>query len=331
MKRANDNDDSRRLNNSDSTGYAPGADDNASAVAVALEMIRILAPVVANSPSAATIVIAAVAGEEQSLYGSTFLAQTLKNGSVNVQADFNNDIVGSRSNTPFSPLNQHTIRILPGGTDYPQFLDPTLVAELNTDGYQDDTLSRHLGRYIQEVNASAAHVTDMQVSLIYKHDRHDRAGDHVAFLRADFPAIRFTEPQENFYHQHQDPRIHDGVRYGDVIDFVDFDYTARAGRVNLLTVWSAANAPATPANFTYDTFIGFLAQNRTTLPDWLENIITLSWDKDAKSKDSLLDHFEIVWRPFASQQWTHVVALTPMKWKGARSGCRSTRIMQCSD
>ncbi|KAF2093295.1 Zn-dependent exopeptidase [Rhizodiscina lignyota] len=301
--------DSRRINISDFTNYAPGADDNASAVAIALELVRILAPVVAKTPPAASIIIAAVAGEEQDLYGSNFLAQTLKNASVNVQGNFNNDIVGSGSNAPFSPLNQHTIRIFSGGTEFLPLLDPDLVDELLSTGYQDDTPSRHLGRFIQEVNAGAAHVTDMQVSLIYKADRNGRGGDHMSFLSAGFPGIRFTEPQEDFFHQHQDPRVQDGIQYGDEIEFVDFDYTARSGRVNLLSIWSAANAPGTPTNFTYDTDIGFLATNESTPADWLENISTLYWDKDAKSKDPLLDHFEIVWRPLASQQWTHMMPL----------------------
>lgn len=299
--------DSRRLNNSDYTRYAPGADDNASAVAIALEMIRILAPAVAKHQPAATIIIAAVAGEEQGLYGSTFLANTLANSSVNVQANFNNDIVGSGSNAPYDPVNKHTIRLFTGGTSYLPTLPANILAEFEAEGYQDDTPSRHLARFIQEVNAGAAHTTDMQVAITYKPDRYGRGGDHMSFLRAGFPAVRFTEPQEDFYHQHQDPRVQNNITYGDEIEFVDFEYNARAGGVNLLSIWSAANAPGTPSNFTYDSLVGFLAQNRTTPDDWVENIITLYWDDAAKVEDPLRDHFEIVWRSMASQQWTHVL------------------------
>lgn len=223
----------------------------------------------------------------------------MKNASVNVEGNFNNDIVGNGGNAPFDPMNEHTIRIFSGGTDSLQ-LPAEVVQEFITTGYQDDTPSRHLGRFIQEVNAGAAHVTDMQVALIYKQDRFFRGGDHTSFLNAGFPGVRFTEPEEDFYHQHQDPRVQDGVVYGDEIDFVDFDYTARVGKVNLLSILSIANAPSTPSNFTYDTAIGFLADSDSTPASFLENISKLYWN--TKPSDPLLDHYEIVWRPLASQQ-----------------------------
>jgi len=296
--------DSRRINITDYVNDAPGADDNASAVAIALEMIRLLAPIVARNPPSASIIIAAVAGEEQDLYGSNFLAQTLKNASVNVQGNFNDDIVGSGSNAPFDPLNQYTIRVFGAGTDYLTLADD-IVTEIIDTGYQDDTPSRHLGRYVQEVNAGAANITDMEVALIYKPDRFFRGGDHESFLDAGFPAVRFTEPQEDFYHQHQDPRVQDNITYGDNIEFVDFEYTARVGKVNLLSLWSIANAPATPSNFTYDTNIGFLATSESTPASWLENISVLYWNTEPA--DPLLDYYEVVWRPMASQQWTHML------------------------
>lgn len=223
----------------------------------------------------------------------------VKNASVNVQANFNDDIVGSGSNAPFDALNQRTIRVFGAGTDY-LTLPTEIITEIIDTGYQDDTPSRHLGRYVQEVNAGASSVTEMEVALIYKPDRFFRGGDHESFLDAGFPAIRFTEPQEDFYHQHQDPRVQDGVTYGDEIEYVDFEYTARVGKVNLLTLWSIANAPATPSNFTYDTNIGFLAASTSTPPSYLENVIKLYWD--TMPEDPLLAYYEIVWRPMASQQ-----------------------------
>ena len=224
----------------------------------------------------------------------------MKNASVNVQGNFNDDIVGSGSNAPFDPLNKHTIRIFGAGTDYLTALSAPVVAEFTATGYQDDTPSRHLGRFVQEVNAGAAHATEMEVALIYKPDRFFRGGDHESFLKAGFPAIRFTEPQEDFYHQHQDPREQDGVVYGDEIDFVDFDFTARVGRVNMLSLWSIANAPATPSNFTYDTNIGFLAASESTPASYLENVIKLYWNTEPA--DPMLAYYEIVWRPLSSQQ-----------------------------
>ena len=223
----------------------------------------------------------------------------MKNTSVNVQGNFNDDIVGSGSNAPFDPLNQHTIRVFGAGTDYLTLSDD-VIQEIIATGYQDDTPSRHLGRFIQEVNAGAAQTTGMEVALIYKPDRFFRGGDHESFLKAGFPGVRFTEPQEDFFHQHQDPRTQDGVVYGDEIAYVDFDYTARVGKVNLLSLWSIANAPATPSNFTYDTNIGFLAANLQTPANYLDNVIKLYWKTEPV--DPLLDHYEIVWRAMASQQ-----------------------------
>jgi hypothetical protein len=242
----------------------------------------------------------------------------VKNASVNVQGNFNDDIVGSGSNAPFDPQNQHTIRIFGAGTDY-LTLPAEIITEIITTGYQDDTPSRHLGRYVQEVNAGAANTTDMDVALIYKPDRFHRGGDHESFLKAGFPGIRFTEPQEDFYHQHQDPRTQDGVIYGDEIDYVDFNYTARVGRVNLLSLWSIANAPATPSNFTYDVSIGFLASSLTTPADYLENIIKLYWNTEPL--DPLLDYYEIVWRSMSSQQ-----ACVPASSRAMKLICGSGRI-----
>jgi hypothetical protein len=224
------------------------------------------------------------------------------NASVNVQGNFNNDIVGTGSNAPFDPINNHTIRIFGAGTDKlvaPAF-PASVISTFIQAGYQDDTPARHLGRYVQEVNAGASKATDMEVALMYKSDRLLRGGDHESFLAAGFPAIRFTEPEEDYFHQHQDPRVQDGFTYGDEIEFVDFEYTARVGKVNLLSIWSIANAPATPSNLTYNINIGFLAQELTTPPSFLQNIVQLSWNTEPV--DPLLDHFEVLWRPMASQQ-----------------------------
>ncbi|KAJ5625065.1 Zn-dependent exopeptidase [Penicillium lagena] len=291
--------DSRRINGSDYENDAPGADDNASAVSIALEMVRILGLSMAKNKPASSIIIAAVAGEEQGLYGSTFLANTLKNASVNVEASFNNDIVGTGSNAPFNKLNQHTVRIYSGGTDILDLPEAT-IDEIISTGYQDDTPSRNMARFIQEVNAGAAHTTDMEVAILYKTDRFDRGGDHEPFLEVGFPAVRFTESNENFFHQHQDPREEDGVVYGDNIEFVDFDYTARVGKVNMLSMLSMANAPDLPKNFTYVPLYGFLASDEQAPVASLDNVVKLNWTTEPR--DPLLDHFEVVWRSMSSQQ-----------------------------
>ncbi|KAI9710745.1 MAG: hypothetical protein M1820_002578 [Bogoriella megaspora] len=288
--------DSRRLDVQDYTGDAPGSDDNASGTAVVLELVRLLA----TKKPYATIILAATAGEEQSLFGATYLAQTLKNSSVNVEANLNNDIVGTGSNEPYNSINEHTIRLFGAGTNYVE--NTTIANVLISIGGENDTPARNLGRFVAEVNEGAVTSTDMQVALVYRADRFFRGGDHEAFLEQGFPGVRFTEPNEDFRHQHQDPRTQNGTLYGDDIQFVDFNYTARVARVNLAALWSLANAPALPTNVIFDVNVGEPAANSNTPVENLENETQFYWNVQ---NSELLQGYELVWRPSSQQQWTH--------------------------
>ncbi|KAI9694842.1 MAG: hypothetical protein M1822_000458 [Bathelium mastoideum] len=288
--------DSRRLDIMNYTADAPGSDDNASGVAVVMEMARICA----TKQPYATMIFAAVPGEEQDLYGSNFLAQSLKNASVDVEANLNNDIVGTGSNEPYESINEHTIRLFGAGTNY---LTNSSIADVTISiGGENDTPARNLGRFVQEVNEGAVAVTDMQVALVYRADRFFRGGDHESFLSAGFPAVRFTEPNEDFRHQHQDPRVQNGTLYGDDIQFVDFNYTARVGRVNLAAMWSIANAPAMPTNVTFDVIVGEPAAADDTPVEDLSNETQFYWQLQ---NSTILQGYELVWRPSSQQQWTH--------------------------
>ena len=162
-----------------------------------MEMARICS----QKHPAASMIFAALAGEEQASYGGTFLAQTLKNASVNVEGNWNNDIVGTGSSAPFSPINNHTIRVFGASAAYPftsdnataELLDLELIGEV---GGENDSPARNLGRFIAEIAAGAANSTDMQVALIYRPDRFNRGGDQESFLTEGFPAVRFTEAVE---------------------------------------------------------------------------------------------------------------------------------------
>lgn len=125
--------------------------------------------------------------------------------------------------------------------------------------------------------------------MIYRPDRFLRGGDHLSFLAQGFPAVRFTEPHENFAHQHQDVRVENGVQFGDLIEFCDFDFIARVARVNGAAIWSLAQAPGTPKNVTIDTSV-------------LTNNSTLKWVADSHA-----DTYEIVWRATDEPVWTHVI------------------------
>jgi hypothetical protein len=125
---------------------------------------------------------------------------------------------------------------------------------------------------------------------MYRPDRYLRGGDHSSFLAQGFPAVRFTEPNENFAHQHQNIRVENGTQYGDLTEFVDFDYVARVGRVNGAALWSLAQAPGTPKNVTIDTAN-------------LTNNSTLKWLADPAADDG----YEIVWRATDEPFWSHVI------------------------
>ncbi|KAI0716383.1 Zn-dependent exopeptidase [Earliella scabrosa] len=264
---------------------APGANDDASGVSVVLELLRVM---VQRPPPAATIMLAAVAGEEQGLLGSTFLAQTLLEAGADVQGMLNNDIVGSSTGDdgtrePFS------IRMFAQGI--PSSENANQTATRVSIGGENDSPARELGRFVHEV--AAPDLTDMNVRMVYRLDRYLRGGDHRPFLERGFPAVRFTEPRENFAHQHQDIRVDPvtGQQFGDLIEFVDFDFIARVAKVNGAGLWSLAQAPGTPKNVTIDASV-------------LTNNSTLSW---ALGNDKGLAGYEVLWRPTDAPFWTHVI------------------------
>ena len=247
-----------------------------------------IARVLAKHQPKSTIILGAVSGEEQGLYGSTYLAQTLKNSSTNVEGMLNCDIVGS-STGDRGQKDPYTIRAFAQGV-------PPLSAENNVTaarrlqiGGENDSPARELARFSAEVAANNA--TGMNVAIIYRLDRFLRGGDHTGFLQAGYPAIRYTEPNENFAHQHQDLRTENGTVYGDLIEFVDFDFTARVGKVNLATLWSLSQAPAMPRNVTIDTTV-------------LDNDLRIKW---IVSNSTDVAGYEIVWRSTTASLWTRML------------------------
>ncbi len=274
--------DSRVTDVMDFTKDAPGADDDASGVAVSMELARVMA----TSRPESTIVFAAVAGEEQGLYGSTFLANQLKRRGADVQGMFTNDIVGS-STADDGTSDAHDLRLFAQGA--PPSETPEQAAIRAAVGGENDSPARELARFVAEVAGRGT--TDMDVRVIYRLDRYLRGGDHTGFLAAGFPACRFTEPHEDFAHQHQDVRVEGGVQYGDLPRFCDFAFIARVARVNAAALWSLAQAPGLPRNVLLDTTV-------------LTNDSTLTWDRGTEPD---LAGYEVVWRPTTSPAWTHVV------------------------
>ncbi|KAL7277402.1 hypothetical protein ACG7TL_009264 [Trametes sanguinea] len=276
--------DSRVTDLMNFTDDAPGADDDASGVAVVLELLRVM---IQRPPPPATIVLAAVAGEEQGLYGADHLAQILFDAGADVQGMFTNDIVGS-SKGDEGEKDPLSIRLFAQGM--PTTETASQAATRERVGGENDSPARELARFVDEVATNSA--TGMKVRVIYRLDRFLRGGDHEPFLERGFPAARFTEPHEDFAHQHQDVRVDStGKQFGDLIEFCDFDFIARVAKVNGAAMWSLAQAPGTPKNVTIDTSV-------------LTNNSTLLWALDS---DEGLAGYEVLWRPTIAPFWTNVI------------------------
>jgi Zn-dependent M28 family amino/carboxypeptidase len=275
--------DSRVTDVLNGTDDAPGADDDASGVAVIMELARVMA----TRSSEATIVFAAVAGEEQGLYGSDHLAQAFKDAGADIQGMFSNDIVGTGNARDGSDPEPHTVRLFVEGV--PTSETPAQAAIRQSVGGENDGPSRQLGRFAESVAENAQ--TGMDVRVIWRRDRYLRGSDHLSFLVRGYPAARFTEPRENFDHEHQDVRVEGGVQYGDLIEFCDFAYIARVARVNAATLWSLAQAPGTPKDTVVDT-------------TQLTNQTTLRWTLGTEPD---LAGYEVVWRETTAPDWTGVI------------------------
>jgi hypothetical protein len=275
--------DSRVTDVLDFTSDAPGADDDASGVAVVLELARVLA----TRHSEATLVFAAVAGEEQGLYGSDYMAQQYKNAGADIQAMFSNDIVGTGDAHDGTASDPRTVRLFVEGV--PTSETPEQASVRKSVGGENDGPARQLGRFVAEVTDGPQ--TGMDVRVIWRRDRYLRGSDHISFLLRGYPAARFTEPRENFAHEHQNTRVENGVQFGDLVEFCDFGYIARVARVNAATLWSLAQAPGTPKGVVVDT-------------TQLTNSTTLRWTPGTEPD---LAGYEVLWRETTAPDWEHVL------------------------
>ncbi|MFL6145427.1 MAG: M28 family metallopeptidase [Labedaea sp.] len=274
--------DSRVTDVMNFTDDAPGADDDASGVAVIMEVARVLS----TRPTAATVVLAAVAAEEQGLFGSNFMAQQLKAANTDVQAMFSNDIVGS-STAEDGTRDPRTVRLFAEGV--PTAETPEQANIRRNVGGENDSSSRQLARFVSDVAARSG--AGLNVRVIWRRDRFLRGSDHISFLQQGYPAARFTEPAEDFAHQHQDVKVVDGKQFGDLPEFCDFDYVTKVARLNLATAWALAQAPGTPKNV-------------RILTAQLTNDTDLAWNRGTEPN---LAGYEVVWRETTESDWTHVI------------------------
>jgi hypothetical protein len=277
--------DSRCTDVEDFTSDAPGADDDASGVAVMLELARIFA----TRQFPGTLVFAAVDGEEQGLYGSTFMAQQMAAAANDVQGMFSNDIVGASQAFDGTRPDPHTLRLFLEGI--PTDVTANEISLMQAVGGENDGLSRQLGRFA--VESAPFELTGMNIRVIWRRDRYLRASDHVSFQGQGYPAARFTEPRENFDHEHRNVQVISGVQFGDLLEFVDFHYVARVAKVNLATLHALASSPGTPKN----------AQIHTTPPVGFAGINTTSLAWNANTEANLAG-YEVVMRETTSPVWT---------------------------
>lgn len=278
--------DSRASGALDAESDAPGANDDASGVALMIELARVLA----MEPLDATVILMATSGEEQGLFGARLHAQDALDSGKNIVAVLNNDTVGDPTGVLEGQDGTKEIRVFSEG------LPATMITMDESEignavrwkrlyGTESDSTSRQLARYIADV--ADLHKTTVQPRLIHRPDRFLRGGDHTPFNELGFAAIRFCETYENYDHQHQDVRVEDGKQYGDLPEYVDENYLADVTRLNALTLVHLTNAPSAP-------------ENTRVIVAELTNDTTLRWDP---SPEPDVAGYEIVWRETTAAEW----------------------------
>ncbi|MDQ2775029.1 MAG: M28 family metallopeptidase [Acidobacteriota bacterium] len=283
--------DSRNTDVLDARGLAPGANDDASGVAVSLECARVLSK--RKWPS--TLVFVAVAGEEQGLNGSRHLAHLAKEEGWQLEGVLNDDIAGGNT-TPGDRLqDKSAVRVFSEGI--PARSTPEQVKHIVNLGAESDSPSRELARAVADIARTYTPVaktgkSGLNAILEFRRDRYLRGGDHTSFNTEGFPAVRFTEWREDFHHQHQDLRSEGGLEYGDLLKFVDFGYVAKVARLNAAVLAVTASAPGTPRNVRLVTAT-------------LDNSSTLVWDSPEGAPAGI--RYEVVWRETAAPDWQFTV------------------------
>ena len=269
--------DSRNSDNANATDPAPGANDDGSGTAVSLECARVLS----KMKFPATIIFLTVAGEEQGLNGSKHFAEMAKQQGWKLEAVLNNDIVGGDR----SPQQDAGfVRVFSEGV--PAAASEAEIRRIRALGGESDSSSRELARYIAEVGRT--YPSSVKPLLVFRLDRFLRGGDHYSFNQQGFAGVRFTEFRENYNHQHQNVRTENGIEYGDLPKFVNFDYVAEVARLNAASLASLAAGPAPPARV-------------KMLTKELENDTHLTWEPSAGAAS-----YEVVSRATSSPDWEHV-------------------------
>ena len=230
--------DSRRTDVMDGTSDAPGANDDGSGSAAVIECARIMS----KHSFPATIIFVTVSGEEQGLLGSGYMAKKAKAQNWNIAAVLNNDIMGSNNSSETNIIDNTRVRVFSEGLPFYE-LDKQ-AKQIRQLGLENDGIARQLARYVKEVGER--YVDNLEVVMVYRNDRFLRGGDHSPYVENGFAAVRITEMNENYNHQHQDVRTEKGVAYGDLAEFMDFEYLRKNTAMNLANLANLAKSPGKP-------------------------------------------------------------------------------------
>lgn len=281
--------DSRVSDGLDATSDNPGANDNASGMAATMEAARVLSQYEFGS----TIVYVGLSGEEQGLYGGRHMAQVAREEGWQIAAVLNNDMVGNIEGVDGVIAND-TFRV---------FSEPTPVTETEQErrmrrftGGEVDGPSRQLARYVDRI--ADLYLRNLDAILIYRLDRFGRGGHHRPFNDLGFPGVRIMETHENYTRQHQDLRVEDGVRYGDVIEGVNFDYAAKLTGANAATLAALAWGPPGP--------------DAVSIAGAVRPSATLRW---TRVESPLVAGYKVYWRETTAPQWTD------WRWVGDGAPC----------
>ncbi len=255
--------DSRAADNNDGKVFAPGANDDASGVAAIMEMVRIMS----KKSFSGTIIFTAVSGEEHGLYGSAHMANIAKKENWNLVAMLNNDMIGNSGSSETLLNDNMRVRVFSEGV--PALETEQMAKSRAYTSAENDGKARQLARYIKEVGER--YVDQLTVTLIFRNDRFGRGGDHTPFCKQGFTAVRITEFNENYDRTHKVVEEKDGIKYGDMPEFVDYEYVRKNAGINLATLANLAWAPYAPEN------VGIKLSG-------MSNSSTLTWEAPEKGK-----------------------------------------------
>ena len=273
--------DSRVSDSMDSTSDSPGANDNASGMAGAIEAARVLS----KHKFAGTIVYAGLSGEEQGLFGGRFVAEHALKEGWRIKAVLNNDMIGNISGIN-GVTDNTTARVFSEGTRYVETEEEARIRRFS--GGEVDSPSRNIARYVDRM--ADEFVPNLDVMMIYRLDRFGRGGHHRPFNEAGIPGVRIMETNEHYDRQHQTLRVEDGVEYGDVIEGVNFDYARKMTALNIVSLAGMASAPPFPAN--------------VAIQGAVQPSTTLSWSLPEGQAAENLAGYKVYWRLTTDSQWT---------------------------